>query len=160
MNLMPTANNRQPETRPVFPSWIRRAIILTVALLLGLAFSLGVSSPAEAGWTDWFSSSDQPPQKPRTVKKAGLKTTQPGKKQSATSKVFGQLAGNPKNFVAGTKSLFGADKPVSHSASRTVPRKMVADKQPKPSMLKRLFTPTPPAQPRTVTEWMAQKRPE
>ena len=60
MNPMPTANNQQPETRPVFPSWIRRAIILTVALLLGLAFSLGISTPAKAGWTDWFSSSDQP----------------------------------------------------------------------------------------------------
>ena len=159
MNLMPTANNQQPETQPVFPSWVRRAIILTVALLLGLAFSLGVSSSAKASWTDWFSSSDQPPQKPRTVKKAGL-NAKPAKKQSAPAKVFGQLAGNPKSFMAGTKSLFGADKPVSHSASRTVPRKMVADKQPKPSMLKRLFTPTPPPQPRTVTEWMAQKRPE
>jgi hypothetical protein len=140
------------------PSSIRRAIILTVALLLGLAFSLTVSSLAHAGWSDWMSPPDQPAQKPRTVKKAGL-NTKPIKKKSATSKAFAQMTSAPRSLVSGTKSLFSSDKPVTHSVTRSVPRKMVADKQ-KPSMLSRLFTPQPVQQPRTVTEFLSQKRPQ
>ena len=65
------------------PQWIRRTIILTVGpLLLGLAFSLSVGSLAHAGVADWFSSSDQPAQKPqKTVKKAGLEMPEPAQKK-------------------------------------------------------------------------------
>jgi hypothetical protein len=135
--------------------YVARVVILTLALLLGVAFSLGVTAFAHAGWGDWFSPTDpQPAQKPRTVKKAGLKP-QTAKKKSATTKMMSNLTSN----LAGTKSLFSPKPPVSHSNSRSVPRKMVADKPAKPSMLKRLFTPEPPQQPRTVSEFIQQKRP-
>ena len=98
------------------PQWIRRTIILTVALLLGLAFSLSVGSLAHAGVADWFSSSDQPAQKPRTVKKAGL-NAKPPQKKSAMSKMVGHLTGNPKNLMSTPKSMFSSTKPVTHSAS-------------------------------------------
>jgi hypothetical protein len=151
------------QAMPVQPprrTWIRRTLILTLALLLGLAFSLGVTAFAEAGVADWFSSSNQQPaQKPRTVKKAGLKT-QASKKKSPTSKMLGQLTSGPKNLVSSTKALFTPDKPASHSVSRGVPRKMVADKPAQPSMLQRLFTPPQPQPARTVSEWIAQERPK
>jgi hypothetical protein len=136
-------------------------ILIGLSFLLGLAFSLGMAAFAQAGVADWFSPSSTdapPPQKPRTVKKAGLKPMTP-KKKSAGSRLIDNLTTSPKEFAANTKSLFKTDAPPTTHAKKTVPRKMVADKQQKPSLIKRLFTPQKQPEPRTVNEWMSQKRP-
>ena len=141
---------------------VRRCLMLGLALLLGLAFSLGVARWAQAGVADWFSSSSSdhstptPAQKPRTVKKAGLKPVQP-KKQSAGGRLVDNLTTGPSKMVASTKSLFAAPKTGSSGLhSKTVPRKMVADKQKKPTLMQRMFAAPPSQQPLTVNEWMNQ----
>ena len=135
------------------------------ALLIGMVLSLSVgtllSAPrnAQAGLTDWLSSSDSQSQKAKkTVKKAGIRQATK-KPTSATSRMLESVTSAPKKMVTTSMSALLPGKTTSSSKSRTVPRKMVSDKK-QPSMLQRLFTNPEKDKPLTVTEWMAQPRPK
>ena len=144
---------------------IRRAAVLCVALTLALGQSLGAPPAAQAGWADWFSSSDSTKPKAnakKPAKKAGMlqgsaKNTK--KPTTATGRMIDSVMSGPNKMMKSSMAALLPGKQPASTKSRTVPRKMVSD-QKQPSMLSRLFTAKKPESPQTVTEWLAQPRPK
>jgi hypothetical protein len=136
-----------------------RAVLVGIALALSVGTLLSATRVAQAGLADWLSSGDSQSQKPKkTVKKAGIRQTTK-KPTSATSRMLDNLTSAPKKMMTSSMSAMLPGKKTTSSKSRTVPRKLVSDKN-QPSMLQRLFTNPEKDKPLTVTEWIAQPRPK
>ena len=147
------ARFRQPGSR--LPS---RAIVLSLLLSLAVAWVFSSARVAQAGWTDWFSSSDsQGPKTKKPVKKAGINQSNK-KPTTATCRMLDSMTSAPKKMVTSSMSALLPGKKTTTSKSRTVPRKLVSEQ--KPSMLKQLFTDPKKKDPLTVNEWMSQPRPK
>jgi hypothetical protein len=138
---------------------IHAVVVIGVVLSLFLGLPLSSARVAQAGWTDWLSSSDNQSQPAkRTVKKAGIRQANK-KPATAAGRMLDSVTSAPKKVMSSSMSALLPGKKPTATKSRTVPRKLVSDKS-QPSMLKRLFTSPKQDKPLTVNEWMAQPRPK
>ena len=138
-----------------------RYALLTLAL-----YALTTSGPAWA-WslTNMFSSGNSP-----AGNSSSSTSAKPAKKSSSNRRqapkpgVVDTLTGAPKKLYTNTKAMVTPSKkaaPATRPRTDTwKPHTAATASNQKPSGIKALFAPEPKPQPRTVGEWMKQKRVE
>ncbi len=137
--------------------------VTRVALLtLAVYGSSMAAAPWAAGWTvsNPFSSGSSSSTKNKQGKKVGS-----ARRTASKPGVVETLSSAPKKLYTNTKAMVTPNKPTKKPASNSRPRtdtwktsSAAQQASQKPSGIKGLFAPEPAPLPRTVGEWMKQKR--
>ncbi len=122
--------------------------------LLSLLLLVAMAAPSSA---DLWSPSTWIPSLP-SKKSKNVSVAKSNKKPSAKSPVPNLHGITPAHdFLANAKAVMSPTGPSANASKGSHNSKKPPEK---PSMFKSMFASEPPQQPRTVSEWMAQKRPQ